>query len=82
MDAKLQLRQFNHSVEERGRHHGDPITGHIAMVTWTAHRGSDGYQPITRYCSKDTPLWCRTATLAPPPVSDRLWLCLIGRWKL
>ncbi|XP_064184668.1 cyclic AMP-responsive element-binding protein 3-like protein 3-A isoform X2 [Anguilla rostrata] len=52
--SKLQLRQgpgpypdpdadpvpHNHSLEERGHLHGDPITGHVATVTWTAHRGS------------------------------------------
>ncbi|XP_036411372.1 cyclic AMP-responsive element-binding protein 3-like protein 3-A [Megalops cyprinoides] len=26
----------NTSLEERGHHHGDPITGHIATVTWAA----------------------------------------------
>lgn len=30
----------NHSLEERGHLHGDPITGHIATVTWSVHRGS------------------------------------------
>ncbi|XP_061086028.1 cyclic AMP-responsive element-binding protein 3-like protein 3-A [Conger conger] len=48
--GKLQLRQggypesdplpHNHSLEEQPHLHGDPITGHIATVTWTARRGS------------------------------------------
>ncbi|KAJ8357806.1 hypothetical protein SKAU_G00206000 [Synaphobranchus kaupii] len=49
--SKLHLRQVpypdedppiphNHSLEERGHLHGDPITGRITTVTWTAHQGS------------------------------------------
>ncbi|XP_036410846.1 cyclic AMP-responsive element-binding protein 3-like protein 3-A [Megalops cyprinoides] len=49
--AKLQLKQdvsdgvpiphnLNHSVEEGSHRHGDPITGHIATVTWTTRSDS------------------------------------------
>ncbi|KAI1882958.1 hypothetical protein AGOR_G00240240 [Albula goreensis] len=47
--AKLQLKPefsdvepvpHNHTLEERGHHHSDPITGRIATVTLTPRRGS------------------------------------------
>ncbi|XP_015220891.2 cyclic AMP-responsive element-binding protein 3-like protein 3-A isoform X1 [Lepisosteus oculatus] len=39
-----------HDVEERGHHQGDPITGHVATVSWTEHHG--GKTPLPNHADE------------------------------